>query len=181
MGRLAQTLAITNTSLPPTVEFLMNKPANIQRTAKLRNSLGACSLLALRAVAQSAIPVQQAAAQSAAGRVRSSMPRREAAYKNSYFSDDRSAVKVGPRLINTERSQSFRHLQAQQYKARMHSSVVVALLANSGLNSVSGFPPLRDTVGKVMANQSLNRTHCGRPPFGLLKPSPNASPPQWAG
>ena len=107
------------------------------------------------------------AAQSAAGHVRSSMPRLEAAYKNNYFSGDRSAVKVGPRLVNTERSQSFRHVQAQQQKARMHPSVVVALLAKSRLNSVSGSPTLRGTVGKVMANQSLNRTHCGVPQFGL--------------
>ena len=33
----------------------------------------------------------------------------------------------------------------------------------------------------VMPNPSLNRTHCGRPTFGLKKPSPNASLPQWAG
>ena len=33
----------------------------------------------------------------------------------------------------------------------------------------------------VLANQSLNRTHCSVPSFGLEKPSPNASPPQWAG
>ena len=30
-------------------------------------------------------------------------------------------------------------------------------------------------------NLSLNRTHCGGTSFGLEKPSPNASPPQWAG
>ena len=33
----------------------------------------------------------------------------------------------------------------------------------------------------VLANPSLNRTHCSVPSFGLKKPSPNASPPQWAG
>ena len=33
----------------------------------------------------------------------------------------------------------------------------------------------------VRPNHSLNRTHCGVPPFGLQKPSPNASTPQWAG
>ena len=33
----------------------------------------------------------------------------------------------------------------------------------------------------VLANPSLNRTHCSVPSFGLEKPSPNASPPQWAG
>ena len=159
----------------------MNQQADIQRTAKLRNGLGACSLLALRAVAQSAMPVQQAAAQSAAGHVRSSMPRLEAAFKNSYFSGDRSAVKVGPRLVNTERSLSFRHLQAQQQKARTHPSVVVAFLVNSRLNSVSGFPPLRGTVGKVMANQSLNRTLCGGPRLAIISFLAKPGPPQSAG
>ena len=33
----------------------------------------------------------------------------------------------------------------------------------------------------VLANHSLNRTHCSVPSFGLEKPSPNASTPQWAG
>ena len=30
----------------------------------------------------------------------------------------------------------------------------------------------------VLANLSLNRTYCGGPAFGLLKPSPNTNPPQ---
>ena len=33
----------------------------------------------------------------------------------------------------------------------------------------------------VLANPTLNRTHCSVPSFGLEKPSPNASTPQWAG
>ena len=33
----------------------------------------------------------------------------------------------------------------------------------------------------VGPNRALNRTHCGRPSFGLKKPSPNATLPQWAG
>ena len=36
-------------------------------------------------------------------------------------------------------------------------------------------------VKAVRPNLSLNRTHCSVPSFGLKKPSPNASPPQWAG
>jgi hypothetical protein len=36
-------------------------------------------------------------------------------------------------------------------------------------------------VQALRPNNSLNRTHCGVPPFGLEKPSPNASTPQWAG
>ena len=36
-------------------------------------------------------------------------------------------------------------------------------------------------VKAVRPNLSLNRTHCSVPSFGLKKPSPNASPPQWTG
>ena len=32
-----------------------------------------------------------------------------------------------------------------------------------------------------ISNHSVNRTHCGGPPFGLKRPNPNASPPQRAG
>ena len=42
-------------------------------------------------------------------------------------------------------------------------------------------PLTRANYLTVLANQSLNRTHCSVPSFGLQKPSPNASPPQWAG
>ena len=39
-------------------------------------------------------------------------------------------------------------------------------------NSLLSPPP-------VMANPSINRTHCGRPPFELKKRSPNATLSQW--
>ena len=42
-------------------------------------------------------------------------------------------------------------------------------------------PFTRANYLSVLANPSLNRTHCSVPSFGLEKPSPNASPPQWAG
>ena len=42
-------------------------------------------------------------------------------------------------------------------------------------------PITRANYLSVLANPSLNRTHCSVPSFGLKKPSPNASPPQWAG
>ena len=42
-------------------------------------------------------------------------------------------------------------------------------------------PFTRANCLSVLANQSLNRTHCSVPPFGLEKPSPNANTPQWAG
>ena len=42
-------------------------------------------------------------------------------------------------------------------------------------------PLTRANYLSVLANQSLNRTHCSVPSFGLEKPSPNANTPQWAG
>ena len=42
-------------------------------------------------------------------------------------------------------------------------------------------PFTRANYLSVLANPSLNRTHCSVPSFGLEKPSPNASPPQCAG
>ena len=36
----------------------------------------------------------------------------------------------------------------------------------------------RHSPQAVMANPTLNRTYCGRPAFGLQKPSPNTSLPQ---
>ena len=39
---------------------------------------------------------------------------------------------------------------------------------------VCALPPVRP-------NRSLNRTHCGVPPFGLENPSPNAATPQRSG
>jgi hypothetical protein len=37
------------------------------------------------------------------------------------------------------------------------------------------------TLLPVRPNRSLNRTHCGVPPFGLENPSPNAATPQRSG
>ena len=37
----------------------------------------------------------------------------------------------------------------------------------------------RQAVRAVWPNHSLNRTHCGRPPFGLGFNSPDGGPPQW--
>ena len=52
---------------------------------------------------------------------------------------------------------------------------------NSNANCTCRTRNWRQAECAVWPNQSLNRTHCGVPPFGLQKPSPNASPPQLAG
>ena len=82
--------------------------------------------------------------------------------------------------------QSRRHLPSRQNaskKANLTRSLVCgACVVNpASFNSTGGHPASCVLSGKVLANQSLNRTHCSVPSFGLKKPSPNASPPQWAG
>ena len=73
-----------------------------------------------------------------------------------------------------------------QNRQRHHSGVnVLASLCNLWCRLKALKPrwrPLtRANYLTVLANQSLNRTHCSVPSFGLEKPSPNASTPQWAG
>ena len=152
------------------------------RSSAMRRERGsACSLLALRAVAQSASPVQQPAARSAAGRVHLALARFGGAEKTGSFSGDRSASKVGPRMSNSKRRLCPRHSQAREPKTRNHPLVVVAFGAASQSNSVHGLPSFRGAARRVLANHSLNRTHCSVPSFGLEKPSPNANTPQRAG
>ena len=71
-------------------------------------------------------------------------------------------------------------------RERHHSGVnVLASLCNLWCR-LKALKPLwrpltRANYLTVLANQSLNRTHCSVPSFGREKPSPNASPPQRAG
>ena len=147
--------------------FLMIEKIGNPNTATLVERCEECPLFALRAVAQSASPVQQPAARSAAGRVRSALARFGGAGKTGSFSGARSALKVGPRVSNTERRLLRRHFQARQPKTRKHTLSVVAFFAASKSNSVNGIPSSGSSVRGVLANPSLNRTHCSVPSFGL--------------
>ena len=66
-------------------------------------------------------------------------------------------------------------------KAAKAPIAVVAFSSYLSFNTSRCLSTSRASGGKVMANTSLNRTHCSVPPFGLKKPSPNANTLQWAG
>ena len=77
------------------------------------------------------------------------------------------ALKSGPRLSKAEDSCRQGKTQAQKATTRNRQLVVLALSTSASFNSAGGHPASCGLVGKVMANPSLNRTHCGVPPFGL--------------
>ena len=77
------------------------------------------------------------------------------------------ALKSGPRLNKAEDSCRQNKALAQKQITRYRQLVVLALSTATGFNSTGGHPASHVLVGKVMANPSLNRTHCGVPPFGL--------------
>ena len=159
----------------------MKQQSGTQSNAKFLPGLEVCSFLALRAAAQGARQVHQAAAQSAAAGRRTPILRRDAGQEMRHFSGDRSVVKVGPKFLNTERRPPSRRLQAQKQNTRKHLSVVVALPTNCKSNLACGFSSLRGTVGRVLANQSLNRTLCGGPRLAIISFLAKPGPPQSAG
>ena len=60
-------------------------------------------------------------------------------------------------------------------------SLKVQILSCSPPDHVERHRPITQTIRGVWPNPAFNRTHCGVPAFGLLKPSPNTSPPQRSG
>ena len=88
--------------------------------------------------------------------------------------------------FNAENRSSDPKVGQSQNRERHHSGVnALASLYNLWCRLKALKPRWRPFTRanylSVLANHSLNRTHCGRPSFGLINPSPNASPPQWAG
>ena len=57
----------------------------------------------------------------------------------------------------------------------------VSPVSRRGARAVAQQCGLAARRSQCTPNHSLNRTHCGRPAFGLKQPSPHASLPQWAG
>jgi len=72
-------------------------------------------------------------------------------------------------------------ISLRKQRARANASANTAAISNSG--ALAGLRPMAFLGGaqSLRPNNSLNRTHCGVPSFGLENPSPNASTPQWAG
>ena len=88
--------------------------------------------------------------------------------------------------LDAENRSSDPKVGQSQNRERHHSGVnALASLCNLWCRlkvlNIRWLPPTRANYLSVLANQSLNRTHCSVPSFGLEKPSPNVNPPQWAG
>lgn len=163
----------------------MAHKSGIQITAKLRQRLEASFSLALRAVAQSAKPVQSVAARSAARRV--SVAAVQIAPKlSSLMACGNSKSHLGllspalPVASDAAQSQcSSRGRQASPNTARISTPVKSPIQAGCALRRlrVQSRRAGRSTLGaaaRALANPSVNRTFHSLPPFGLQNPSPNA-------
>ena len=156
----------------------MAKKINLLCIATLRRRLQAGSLLALRAVARSAQPVQSVAAQSATRRVSDTLAAVDAmnhsvaaggkAIQRSPCSVVANLLWAGRPLKNTE---SYRVVAAlfprpetlSASKGNLQQPLLSALTKVS-IGVVAG---TLQNLFAVLANPSLNRTHCSVPSFGL--------------
>ena len=146
--------------------------------ATLRSRSQAGSLLALRAVARSAQPVQSAAAQSTARRVSDTLAAVDAM--------NHSVAAGGKEIQRSQCSVVANSLWAGRPLKNAESYLVVAALfahpeTPSALKGNLQQPllsaPTKVSIGvaagtsqvffAVLANPSLNRTHCSVPSFGL--------------
>ena len=161
-------------------------------SAALRRRLEASSWLALRAVAHSAGSVQSVAVHCTARRASDTSQATEPTIASSTAGGkamQQAPCSFAPKLQFTFRLSTKLKSRLAPFAFGLHRKTRPAVKVN-GPRSLLSAPSkalISVTVGTsqcllaVLANPSLNRTHCGVPPFGLKKPSPNASPPQWAG
>ena len=147
-------------------------------SATLRKRFQAGSLLALRAVARSAQPVQSVAAQSAARRALDTMAAVDA--MNHSVAAGGKAIQCSPCSVVANLLWAGRPLKnAESYLVVAallpHPETLSALKCN--LQQPLPSTPTKVSIGvvagtlqvffAVLANPSLNRTHCSVPSFGL--------------
>ena len=174
-------------------------------SATLRRRLEVSSLLALRAVAQSAKLVQQPPRTARLGanrqqcleadlicngrncnsRTATAGTATAELQQPNYNSRESGGELLAPGARQGRKNSCLSLLALPitrtETKAAKAPIGVVAMSFQFSFNTSGCLSTSRDSGCRVMANPSLNRTHCGVPPFGLKKPSPNANPPQWAG
>ena len=146
--------------------------------ATLRSRSQAGSLLALRAVARSAQPVQSVAAQRAAMRASDTLTAVDAVNHN--VAAGGKAIQRSPCSVVANSVWAGRPLEnAESYLVVAalfpHPETISALKGN--LQQPLPSTPTKVSIGvvagtsqvlfAVLANPSLNRTHCSVPPFGL--------------
>ena len=146
--------------------------------ATLRKRLQAGSLLALRAVARSAQPVKSVAAQSAARRALDTMAAVDAmnhsvaaggkAIQRSPCSVVANLLWAGRVLKNSE---SYRVVAAlfphPETPSALKGNLQKPLLSAPTKVSIGVVAGTSQVFIAVLANPSLNRTHCSVPSFGL--------------
>ena len=146
--------------------------------ATLRKRLQAGSLLALRAVVRNAQPVQSVAAQSAARRASDTMAAVDAMNHSVAAGGKaipRSPCRVVANLLRAGRSlkniESYRVVAAlfphPETLSAFKGNLQQPLLSAPTKVSISVVAGTSQVFFAVLANQSLNRTHCSVPSFGL--------------
>ena len=170
----------------------MTHKFSIRNSAALRRRLEVGSSFALRAVAQSAGSVQSVAAHCAARRASDTSRATEptiASITAGGKAMQQAPCSFAPKLQFAFRLSTKPKNRLAPIAFGLHRKTRPAVKGNGPRLLLSAPSKVSISVAveasqyllAVLANPSLNRTHCGVPPFGLKEPRPNASPPQWAG
>ena len=146
--------------------------------ATLLSRSQAGSLLALRAVARSAQPVQSAAAQSAARRVSDTLAAVDAMNHSVAAGGkaiQRSPCRVVANLLRAGRS--LKNIESYRVVAALFPRPETLSASKGNLQQPLPITPTKVSISvvagtlqvffAVLANPSLNRTHCSVPSFGL--------------
>ena len=156
----------------------MTNKTSLLCIATLRKRLQAGSLLALRAVARSAQPVQSVAAQSAARRALDTMA--AVGVMNHSVAAGGKAIQRSPSSVVANllwAGRPLKNTESCRVVAALcpHPETLSALKGNLQQPLLSA--PTKVSIGvmagtsqvffAVLANPSLNRTHCSVPSFGL--------------
>ena len=178
MGRLAQTLAITQyTYLHWQKSLLVVHKFGFRNVATLRRRLEASSWLALRAMAQSARPVQSVATQSVARR----------GYPAMLNLDEKLSIATGGGQLQDREDKQSSQPSNSEHVAQFPAPATNSRTKGKRKVSNSGGCVLRNlqvqckrllastlcSVAKALANPSLNRTLCGGPRLAIIHSWPN--------
>ena len=156
----------------------MAKKISLLRNATLRSWSQAASMLALRAVARSAQSVQSVAAQSAPRRASDTLAAVDAmnhsvaaggqAIQRSLCSVVANLLWAGRPLKNTESCRVVAALFPHpETLSALKGNLQQPLLSAPTKVSIGVVAGISQFYFAVLANPSLNRTHCSMPSFGL--------------
>ena len=156
----------------------MTHKSSIRNSATLRHLLEVCSSFALRAVAHSAGAVQSVAAHCAAIRASDASQATEptiASITAGGKAMQQAPCSFAPKLQFTFRLSTRRKSRLAPFAFGLHRKTRPAVKGNGPRLLLSAPSKVSISVAveasqyllAVLANPSLNRTHCGVPAFGL--------------